>query len=81
VSRFRIQYANEADASRRAMAPAFRTAFEQAMAKTLGSDPYGHGSKPIKGEADYREATIGGAFVVYYISSEVLVVTAVRIVF
>ncbi|MCB5907738.1 type II toxin-antitoxin system RelE/ParE family toxin [Streptomyces pinistramenti] len=63
------------------MQPAVRAAFEQTMTKTLGADPYGHGSTLVKpGDRDYREATVGGALVVYYISAAVLVVTAVRIV-
>ncbi|MDJ0347474.1 hypothetical protein QMK19_40180 [Streptomyces sp. H10-C2] len=81
MSRFRIQYADEAEASRQAMTSAARTVFEQTMAKTLGSDPYGHGSAPIKGDRDYRDVTVGGAFVVYFVSADVLVVTAVRIVY
>lgn len=40
----------------------------------------GHGSTALKGDRDYREVTVVGAFVVYYISAPVLVVTAVRIV-
>ncbi|MCM2424290.1 hypothetical protein [Streptomyces sp. RKAG293] len=83
MSRFRIQYADQAEASRQAMTPALRTAFEQAMTKTLGTDPYGHGSAAIKKDNDYREATIGGVFVVYYVSPapDVLVVTALRLLY
>ncbi|WP_372502977.1 type II toxin-antitoxin system RelE family toxin [Streptomyces rhizoryzae] len=81
MSRYRIQYADPAEAARKAMMPQVRTAFEQAMAKTLGDDPYGHGSTSVKRSGrDYREVTVGGAFVVYYVSSTVLVVTAVRII-
>ncbi|MFG2174739.1 hypothetical protein ACGFMO_25830 [Streptomyces niveus] len=50
------------------------------MTSKLGADPYGHGSAALKGDPDYREATVAGAFVVYYINAAVLVVTAVRIV-
>ncbi|MEV0261474.1 hypothetical protein AB0I49_09025 [Streptomyces sp. NPDC050617] len=81
MSRYRIQYANPAEAARRAMRPEFRAAFEQAMTKTLGTDPYGHGSAAIKGDRDYREVTVGGVFVVYYVSPapDALVVTALRL--
>lgn len=84
MSRYRIQYADQAEASRQAMKPELRTAFEQAMTETLGDDPYGHGSSQIKAtEPDYREATVGGVFVVYFISPQpdVRVVTALRLVF
>ncbi|MFG2174758.1 type II toxin-antitoxin system RelE/ParE family toxin [Streptomyces niveus] len=80
MSRYRIQYADQAEASRKAMQPAAREQFEQSMTSKLGADPYGHGSTALKGDRDYREATVAGAFVVYYISAAVLVVTAVRIV-
>ncbi|TBO59481.1 hypothetical protein EYS09_11830 [Streptomyces kasugaensis] len=80
MSRYRIQYADQAAASWKAMTPDTGTAFERAMGKTLGLDPYGHGSTQLQGDRDYREATVAGAFVVYYVSSAVLVVTAVRIV-
>ncbi|TLQ39010.1 hypothetical protein [Streptomyces marianii] len=82
MSRYRIQYADQAEASRQAMKPEFRTAFEQAMTETLGDDPYGHGSSKAN-ESDYREATVGGVFVVYFISPQpdVRVVTALRLVF
>jgi hypothetical protein len=46
----------------------------------LAVDPYGHGSAPIKGDADYRQAVIADAVVVYYVSSGVLTVTVARIV-
>lgn len=80
MSRFRIQYAGGAEASRKAMEPAVRADFERAMDKTIGADPYGHGSTAIKGDPDYREVTIADMFVVYYVSQAVLTVTAVRIV-
>ncbi|MFE7313398.1 hypothetical protein ACFU7T_09840 [Streptomyces sp. NPDC057555] len=81
MSRYRIQYADPAEAARKAMAPEARAAFERAMPKTLGVDPYGHGSSEVKrGDRDYREVTLAGAFVVYYVSASVLTVTAVRIV-
>lgn len=81
MSRYRIQYADRAEAARQAMDPGFRRRFEQAMTATLGTDPYGHGSTPIKGDRDYRDVTLADALVVYYVSSDVLVVTAVRIVY
>lgn len=80
MSGYRIQYAPQAEASLKAMQQDARGGFERAMAKTLGRDPYGHGSVQLKGDRDYREVTVGGAFVVYYVSAELLVVTAVRIV-
>ncbi|UKY55581.1 hypothetical protein KI385_43700 [Streptomyces inhibens] len=63
------------------MMPEAHAASERALAKTLGIDPYGHGSTAVKrGDRDYREVTVAGAFVVYYVSSSILVVTTVRIV-
>ncbi|MET9495748.1 hypothetical protein [Streptomyces sp. NPDC006552] len=54
--------------------------FRAEMARTLSHDPYGHGSSSVSGERDRREATIGGAIVLYYVSGTVLTVTVVRMV-
>ncbi|MFI0716375.1 hypothetical protein ACH4SK_38425 [Streptomyces inhibens] len=78
MSRYRIQYADPAEAARKAMMPEARAASERALAKTLGIAPYGHGSTAVK-RGD-REVTVAGTFVVYYVSSSILVVTTVRIV-
>ncbi|NEB76969.1 hypothetical protein G3I40_17340 [Streptomyces sp. SID14478] len=55
-------------------------AFRAEMGRTLSHDPYGHGSSSVAGERDRREATIGGAIVLYYVSGTVLTVTVVRMV-
>ncbi|MFJ8827345.1 hypothetical protein ACIREE_36970 [Streptomyces sp. NPDC102467] len=55
-------------------------AFRAEMTRTVGHDPYGHGSSSVSGERDRREATIGGAIVLYYVSGTVLTVTVVRMV-
>ncbi|MEU0990891.1 hypothetical protein [Streptomyces sp. NPDC005953] len=52
------------------------------MARTLGTDPYGHGSDPAGSpqERDCRTATIAGVVVRYDVTNGLdLVVTAVRI--
>ncbi|MFD9907976.1 hypothetical protein [Streptomyces sp. NPDC059063] len=54
--------------------------FRTAMERTLGRDPYGHGSTAVDEERDRREATVGGAIVLYYVSGSVLTVTVVRLV-
>ncbi|MEB3960081.1 hypothetical protein OKJ48_07430 [Streptomyces kunmingensis] len=54
--------------------------FRAEMARTLSADPYGHGSSSVAGERDRREATIGGAILLYYVSGSVLTVTVVRMV-
>ncbi|MYY12704.1 hypothetical protein GT204_28375 [Streptomyces sp. SID4919] len=81
---YRIAYASQADAARRALPAQRRTALDKAMRTTIGADPYGHGSVEAKpGERDYREATIAGAdaIVVYYVSTpDVLTVTAVKLI-
>ncbi|TLS46438.1 hypothetical protein FE633_08945 [Streptomyces montanus] len=55
-------------------------AFREAMAQTVGRDPYGHGSTAVRGERDRREATVVGAIVLYYVSGSVLTVTVVRLI-
>ncbi|MEU0685980.1 hypothetical protein [Streptomyces uncialis] len=83
MSRYRIQYAGEAEKVRGQMPAAFRARFDAAMASTLGNDPYGHGSRPaVPGqEPTRRHATVAGAIVRYYVGGPLsLVVTAVKII-
>lgn len=75
---FRISYAPPADDTLAKMADG--ETFRAGMAATLGHEPYGHGSTPVKGEHDRREATVAGAIVLYYVSGSVLTVTVVRLV-
>jgi hypothetical protein len=75
---YRITYAPPADAALAKM-PDTR-AFREAMERTIGRDPYGHGSTAIRGERDRREAAVLGAIVLYYVSGSVLTVTVVRLI-
>ncbi|MFJ4774316.1 hypothetical protein ACIP88_35300 [Streptomyces uncialis] len=54
--------------------------FRTAMGRTLGQDPYGHGSRAVDRERDRREATVAGVFIRYYVAQNVLKVTVVRMV-
>ncbi|MFF8957824.1 hypothetical protein [Streptomyces sp. NPDC014894] len=62
------------------MGSALRARFDTAM-RRLAADPYGHGSTPITGDPDRREATVAGAVVRYYVSATVLTVSVVRVVY
>jgi hypothetical protein len=75
---YRIAYAPPADDTLAKMdgAGTFRTAME----RTLGVDPYGHGSTSIGRDADRREATTRGVIVRYYVSGSILTVTVVRLI-
>jgi hypothetical protein len=75
---YRITYAPPADDTLVKMRNA--DTFRGAMERTIGQDPYGHGSTPVKGERDRCEATILGVIVLYYVSGSVLTVTVVRLV-
>ncbi|WP_327329581.1 MULTISPECIES: hypothetical protein [unclassified Streptomyces] len=75
---FRISFAPPADDTLAKMRDA--DSFRDEMARTLGSDPYGHASTPVKSEHDRREATVYGAIILYYVSGSVLTVTVVRLV-
>ncbi|WP_328887838.1 hypothetical protein [Streptomyces sp. NBC_00316] len=76
--RFRISYAPPTDDTLAKMRDG--ETFRDEMARTLGHDPYGHGSSAVKSEHDRREATVLGAIVLYYVSGSVLTVTVVRLV-
>lgn len=80
MSRYRIAYDPVADAARQSMDPARRTAFESELEATIGADPYGHGSTPVRGETDRRDATIAGAIIRYYVSGSILTITIVRLI-
>lgn len=77
---YRIAYDPTADAARRSMDPDRRAAFEQELERTIGADPYGHGSTPVRGEADRRDATVAGVIIRYYVSGSILTVTIVRLI-
>ncbi|GGL68506.1 hypothetical protein GCM10010129_09860 [Streptomyces fumigatiscleroticus] len=74
----RITYASPADDALAKMGNA--EAFRAEMERTVGRDPYGHGSTAVGDERDRREATVTGAFVLYYVSGSVLTVTVVRLI-
>lgn len=71
MSHFRVQYAPPADQARQAMPRALRTACDSGV-RLLAADPYGHGSTPVKVDADRREATVNGVVVRCYLSNAVL---------
>jgi hypothetical protein len=75
---YRIAYAPPADDTLAKMSQA--EAFKTAMERTLGVDPYGHGSTAIGRDRDRREATMHGVIVRYYVSGSILTVTVVRLI-
>lgn len=77
---YSLQYAPDAAQARDAMAPAARVRLDTGM-RRLAADPYGHGSSAIGEEKDRRQAAVGPAVVLYYVSSTVLTVTVVRLVY
>jgi hypothetical protein len=79
VSAFRVAWAPDAEAARAAMDTAARAALDAGM-RRIAADPYGHGSTAIRGDKDRREATIGAAVVLYYVSTSVLTVTVVYVI-
>ncbi|MEV7420392.1 type II toxin-antitoxin system RelE/ParE family toxin [Streptomyces sp. NPDC089919] len=80
MSGYRIAYAPAAEASLNAMDHPVREAFTKALA-VLAREPYAAGSRPIKGERDHRQAVVGPAIAVYYVSGPgIMTVTVVRIV-
>ncbi|MFF2375015.1 type II toxin-antitoxin system RelE/ParE family toxin [Streptomyces xiamenensis] len=78
MSRYRLQYSNEARDALRRMSAARRAGFDQAIT-ALAADPYRHGVA-LGGDRDRREASLAGTVTVYLISAGVLVVSVVRIV-
>ncbi|MFD5321422.1 hypothetical protein [Streptomyces sp. NPDC127098] len=80
MARYRIAFAGQAEVARRKMTGLRRREFDTAMSSTIGTNPYGHGSTAIRGAKDRREATVAGAFVVYYVAGAALTITAVKLI-
>ncbi|WP_259454398.1 type II toxin-antitoxin system RelE family toxin [Streptomyces ginkgonis] len=78
MSRYRLQYSNEARDALRKMSTARRAGFEQAI-NEVATDPYRHGIA-LGGDRDRREASLAGTVTVYLVSAGVPVVSVVRIV-
>ncbi|MFF1420534.1 hypothetical protein [Streptomyces sp. NPDC058280] len=54
--------------------------FKTTVARTLGANPYAHGSMPVGGDGDRREAVVSCVIVRYMISAGILTITDVRII-
>lgn len=74
----RVTYAPPADDTLGKMGDA--DAFRAVLSRTIGRDPYGHGSTPVRDDPDRREATVDGAIVLYYVSGSVQTLTVVRLI-
>ncbi|ANW21706.1 hypothetical protein [Streptomyces clavuligerus] len=81
MSRYRITYSHRAETGLASLAPGVRTQVESQIARSVGNDPYGHGSAPVGKDKDLRDATIGRFVIIRYkITSNALVVTVLRAV-
>ncbi|MFJ1751144.1 type II toxin-antitoxin system RelE/ParE family toxin [Streptomyces sp. NPDC088116] len=81
MSRYRVQYTDQATVQRRSMPAQTRVSVDDGM-RRLASDPYGHGSiqAPRSRGKDRRMLTVPNAIVVYWVHDDVLVITAVDII-
>ncbi|MFI6586458.1 hypothetical protein [Embleya sp. NPDC050493] len=75
-----IQYTDAAEAGLAKVDDARRREIKSTADRTIGRDPYGHGSTPVRGNRDRREATVAGAIFLYEVSAGVLVVSVLRAV-
>ncbi|GAA1157609.1 hypothetical protein GCM10009654_11980 [Streptomyces hebeiensis] len=76
--KYRIAYAPAAEQALGKLAGP--DAFRAAVARTIGAQPYGHGSTQVDGDRDRREAVVSGAIIRYVVSAGILTVTVVRLV-
>ncbi|MCX2970108.1 MULTISPECIES: hypothetical protein [Streptomyces] len=79
MSRYRVQYGNEALTALSAMTAARRSGYEAGMTR-LASAPYGHGSTPAGRDRDRRQAAVAGTITLYRVSHSAMTVSVVRIV-
>ncbi|MCY0932379.1 hypothetical protein OTB20_40790 [Streptomyces sp. H27-H1] len=78
MSPYRIAYAPDAEASLNATDAPTREGFKKGLS-IVARDPYA-ASSAISGDRDHRQAVIGPAIAVYYVSGPgVMTVTLVRI--
>ncbi|RKN38941.1 hypothetical protein [Streptomyces hoynatensis] len=80
MRRCRVVYDPVAEKAHDAMPPRIRRRFDEVLAGTLATDPYGHGSSPVGGERDRRDATVDDVIIRYYVSGSVSTVTVVRVI-
>ncbi|MER6913896.1 hypothetical protein ABT354_19675 [Streptomyces sp. NPDC000594] len=82
MAQYRIQYAGQAEKVHAGMDATYRQRFDTEMQRSLGRNPYGHGSSPVRRgqEEHHRQITVAGSIVQYYVSDAVAVVTAVQVV-
>ncbi|MFF7246291.1 hypothetical protein ACFZBU_20545 [Embleya sp. NPDC008237] len=78
MSRYRVQYANEARDALSKLSDGQRRSLERDVESSIGNDPYGCGSSPVKGNRDRRDVTVSGVFLRYEVSNAVLVVSVLR---
>ncbi|MFE3206268.1 hypothetical protein [Embleya sp. NPDC059237] len=75
-----VQYADHAEAELSKLSVARQRELRSTVDGTIGRDPYGHGSSPVRGERDRRDVDLAGAVLRYEVSRGVLVVTVLRLV-
>ncbi|MYW05244.1 hypothetical protein [Streptomyces sp. SID3343] len=77
MSKYRVQYTNNALTGYNALSASTRKAFDAAV-DSMSYSPRNHGSA-IRGNPDRRSATLAGVITEYEVSSGVLVVTMLHV--
>ncbi|GCD93236.1 hypothetical protein [Embleya hyalina] len=75
-----VQYASTAEAELTKLSAARQREVRSGIDRSIGRDPYGCGSAPVRGNRDRREVSVAGAVLRYEVSSGVLIVTVLRLV-
>ncbi|WP_235618843.1 hypothetical protein [Embleya scabrispora] len=78
MSRYYVQYSDEAEDGLKPLSAARIRAFKSTVDSTIGNDPYGHGSSQVGSDRDRRDATIAGVVIRYDVSGSVLAVSVTR---
>ncbi|MFE2873873.1 hypothetical protein [Embleya sp. NPDC059259] len=72
--RYRVRFTDSAENNIAKLPAARRQQSNSAADSALGSDPYGNGSSPVRGDRDRRDVTLADAIPTYEAGPNVVVV-------
>jgi hypothetical protein len=75
---YHVQYSDLAERGLSGLPAANRAVVKGEIERTIGRDPYGCGSSPVRGNKDRRSASVSTVIIEYEVSASVLVVTVLK---
>ncbi|WP_439673756.1 hypothetical protein [Embleya sp. MST-111070] len=75
-----VQYTDLAERGLSGLSSTDRSAIKRQIESTVGRDPYGHGSSPIRGNKERRSTSLSSVVFEYEVSASVLTITVLHAV-